>query len=327
MPFYRCIPPANGGGGGGSDSCGHITVVDNGVTYEPLISFKRDICYFTNAYGNYSTFNSPITIGNKVLSSENLCSGCRNFNSPVDMTNATSLSWLYNTFYGCWNFNLPINFPRSENLCVYHGVFQAASNYNQPTKFYLSTNVTSVIGSLYSAFAGCSSFNSRVDFEFLSGKSDNIKAMKYDFAFSGASNFNQPLLLRRVSGFNNLLNNAISMECPLLIDLANTGDSSYGVLTNTKVNTVIILNYAISPRNIQWFANSVGATYYVDDVTNFSTKSQWLTESIRNSVSFTQVTNGLYNSAYNIYILNNVNDGCNYFNNFYYNCYGEYPTY
>ena len=317
MPFYRCIPPASG-------SCGHVTVVDNGVTYEPLLTFNRTLPYITNAYGNFQTFNSPITIGNKVLVANALCQSCYNFNSPVDMSNATSLSRLDNAFYQCYNFNQPVVFPRSDNLFTFSSVFFRAYNYNQPTKLYITTNIASAGGSTYRLFTGCSSLNSRVDFDILS---ENIIFMKYDETFMGASNFNQPLIIRRASGFNNMLNGAINMECPVLIDLANTGDTSYGILTNTKVNTVVLLNYGVRPKNMFWFANSVGITYYVDDVTNFSTMSQWLTASIRNSVAFTQVTNGLYNSVYNIYILNNVGDGCNYFNNVWYNYYGEYPVY
>lgn len=321
MPFYRCIPPTSGGGGGGSGSCEHISVVDNGVTYEPMLNFNTCVIYMTKDYG-YADFNSPITVGDKVLQINGLCRGCPNFNSPVNMINATNLSRIYDAFYHCDNFNQPVRFPDS-NLAVYSNVFLGATKYNQPTTFYINSLSTSVGASLYQSLSGCTEFNSKVDFNL----GANIKSVNYYSLLHGATSFNQPLLFRKSSRVTNVLNNATNMECPLLIEFSNEAYASYQIIENTKINTVIILNYSNFSIVTSWRPASSGITYYVDDVATFTSKAQWLSIAIQNGVSFTQVTNGVYNAAYNIYVLNNVNDGCNYFNNFYYNFYGEYPIY
>ena len=321
MPFFRCSASSSGGGGG-SGGCEHITYMYNGQEYETLLSSTTTIPVLTNnQFGNYFTFNSPIIIGNHISSAARLLQSCRNFNSTIDLSNATNLTTVHQMLYECNNYNLPIVFPHGI-LNDYSYLFCRVYNYNQPTNFLIGLN-DSFYTYINSALDGCSNFNSKVTFTIF----NNSTRVNYARILNNATSFNQPLIFRQTYNCDNALTNATSMSCPIIVDLAY-GQRSIGlyVLNNSLVNTVIVLNY--NNHSCSWFGSVDDMKYYVSDPDIFINKCSRLHKNI-NKLNFEETTNGYRSTdeGTNVYVLNNVSDACNEFNNFWYNYYNEYPIY
>ena len=323
MPFYRCMNPT--GGSGGSESCEHIVVNYDGSNYAmPLLSYNRLSDLTQNVHGNNSTFNCPTTIGSAMVKADNLFADCYNFNSPVDMSNATNLISANQMFYLCYNYNQPTVFPN--NVRDYFSTFRACLNYNQPTELFVSNNNTYPVN-IIGTFMQCDELNSRID---ITPIGNNIICV-YDRIFYHADKFNQPMIFKNTGTLNQIFEHASSMRCPIVIDFAkgteNAVTGNNCAWDGCVINNIIILNYV--NQTITWQGSAQQVTFYVNDPYTFVNRCRYLYRQGAERYNYIPIENGLQAdvSYYNIRVLNNVSDGLNYFNEFYYNYYGEYPTY
>jgi hypothetical protein len=317
------MPPASsGGGGGGGDGCEHITYTYNGQEHEVYFSPSDTLTNLTdNQFGNNYTFNSPITIGDHILSAAGLFKLCRNFNSTIDLSNAVNLISVYSMLYHCSNYNLPIIFPYG-SINNYSSMLSNAYNYDRAINFLIGLN-SSTYTSINQALENCFNFNSKITFTMF----NNLTNTHYTGMLRNAHSFNQPLILKQAFTCDSILRDATSMSCPIIIDLIyrqiNIGSN---ILNNSLVNTVIILNY--NNHQCSWFGSVDDMKYYVSDPDIFINKCSRLHKNI-NKLNFEETTNGYrsIDEGINVYVLNNVGDACNEFNNVWYNYYNEYPIY
>ena len=326
MPFYRCSAPSSDGGGD-SETCEHIIVTHNGLNYGVPVWINNNIAELTsNIHGNNLTFNCPVTIGDAVIKTENLFQYCYNFNSYVDMSNATNLNSVNQMFYYCPNYNQPTYFPNT--VQDYFSTFRFCPNYNQPTELYASkTGIGTMASNFIGTFMTCYNMNSRINIKVLS---ENAMCV-YDSFLYYANNFNQPMIFKKAASFNRLFEKASNMRCPIVIDFAKNANN---VTTGNNcawdgciINNVIFLNYV--NQKIAWEGTATNVTFYVNDPYTFVNQCTSLYRQGAKKYNYIPIENGLQAdvSWYNIRVLSNVLDGLNYFNNFYYNCYGEYPNY
>ena len=324
MPFFRCSSPVSGGGDSG---CHHITYEYEGEVYEPCLkSLTFSIPVLTNnQFGNQMTFNSPVTVGSKITQTNGLLGYCYNFNSNFDISNANNLLSVRYMLYKCNNFNRPIIFPKS-TLLDYYIALGGCSAYNQPTEIFLSSQYANSNINCDALLSGCNNFNSQLKFTVLS----NVSLVTYNSILYNSISFNQPLIFKKLYRFYNALNGAINMSCPIVIDHYDENyNYSIGqhILDNTKVNKVIFLNY--KNHICDWYGYVNNMVYYVSDPSTFIARCNYLYAPAGKTLGFTAVTNGYKstNAGTEIYVLNNISDACNDFNNLYYNLYNEYPVY
>ena len=324
MPFFRCSSPVSGGGDSG---CQHISYEYDGETYEPCLytNLYTIPVAFNNQFGNAYMFNSPVTIGDKMIQAYGILKQCNNFNSTLDISNANNLISVVQMLFRATNFNCPIVFPKS-TLYNYSLALGACWNYNQPTEIFIGSKYADTVANCDSFLGSCNNFDSQVKFEILS----NIRCVTYNGIFLNSTSFNQPVIFKKLYRFYNAFNGAINMECPILINHFDQNfDYSIGqnILTGTKINTVIFLNY--KNQKCDWYGNVNNMVYYADNPDEFIARCNYLYAPAGKTLGFTAVTNGYKstNAGTEIYVLNNVSDACNDFNNFYFNLYNEYPVY
>lgn len=114
MPFYRCGMKAQ------IDDSNPYVVTVNGVPSERV----------TLSYGlaEQSDFNSPFTIGNKVVACDYMLKNCTNFNQPV--TFGDNIENVAGCFSGCSNFNSDVNLGSNIKNISY--LFDGCTNFNRP---------------------------------------------------------------------------------------------------------------------------------------------------------------------------------------------------
>lgn len=332
MPFYRCVPPSSGGGGGGNDA-GVISVNYNGDIITPFI-YNISGAGVDNASSNMfsrANFNYPITIGNKIASVDSLLTACTNFNSSITFDDNSVVKYLSAFLYSCHNFNQPINFP------INAGIFNVAQLFVNCHIFNQNLNIQfGAIGQAHNAYAmlqGCENFNSRVNFRI---KNNSVVGCSYQMTFDGCTSFNQPVIFKRAASMALALRNCTSFDQPIVVDCCTNNKfavSSLNTFFGAKRSLdrkIIINNHYV---NYKFNRMNVGdnTTIYVSSFANFVSNSCYglVTGSdlSNNASNWTAVTNGYKHKSYNVYIYQNVSDGLNWFNNYYYNFYGEYPVY
>jgi len=321
MPFYRCMPRSSGNNG---DHCGHITINYINEQYEvPLFS---NVPIYNMSMGECEdnvTFNCPINIGSAMKSAENLLQYYNNFNSYINMQNADNLRSVANMIYLCNNYNQPTIFPK--NIYNYYMSLRRCRTYNQPTEIFINCP-DSAEANLAGMFMESSSINSKIT---ISLQSENSRNCDYTSFLYGASSFNQPLILKGVTGLNFTLNSANNMNCPIVVDFSTkypnltTGNNT---LWGARVDNIIVLNYV--NQAIKWDGTLQDVTFYVNDPYTFVNRCTRLYRQGVDKYSYIPIENGLQADVrYNIRVLYNVSDGLNYFNNVWHSYYNEYPEY
>lgn len=202
----------------------------NGVTYGSADSL----------FAGNTTFNQPVTIGNRITSCAYMFNRCTNFNQPV--TIPSSVTNCYDMFSDCTSFNQPITIPSSVTSCG--SMFSNCTSFNQPVT--IPSSVTSGL-----IFYKCTNFNSPVSF---------------DSSFSSMNVF---------------------------YNCSNMGSNIYFRGT-THANKYVLFGYmqANAIRKNIHFNSALNADFNGDSYKN---------SIVGADITWTAMTNGFYNAAYNIY--------------------------
>lgn len=312
MPFYRCMPPAgSGGGGGGEFPLSQDDIItfydDNNVKYYPNIlqftmifrngnsvdDYRVQVMnsYLTNIPSNYT-----VKYGSKINAIPYGMWG-KNFNGPVIIENGllSACQMFGNSKY----FNHPVTFPNS--CCNFYMTFFNSNLFNSKVVFPPTCEKFTSFARVFEN----TNFNHPVIF------SKNCVNLYDAFFYDPA--FNQPIVIQDTN-----VNLFYAFMC-------NSGQSTFASNVIFKADTSGYNNRHISTppfynKNVQKRVN-----IYANNLTPFTANNvKWATTT---ALTWTATTNGYYNAAQNIYLYNNVSDALNWFNNYWYDMYGEYPVY
>ena len=287
----------------------------------------RNMAYMFN---NCQAFNQPVKIPKSAITVSAMFYNCIVFNSIVDFSecdsrNGGQLNYMSAMFSNCQNFNQPVNLPLipsydyapspggSGNVAAYQSIFYNCTNFN--SKF--SLKVKNMFTGNFSGFMkNCTNYNIPLYID--GSESDRLFL---DDAFTYMCNFRQPMLIEFNPGgptftarnmFNRLTTSTpmnhnrptdlIFHNLNSNLTVSSAGSWTRNMLigcserTNQRINIYIpVLEY------LTYMNNALGI--------------------IGKAVTWTSMTNGLYNATYNVYLYNNVQDGVNqfwdYYNNFY----------
>lgn len=350
MPFYRSNfgSSSGGGGGGGSTDSPYLSFTSTDNSYPILYNATF------NSYANYDpSVITNIKIGNRVQELYFCFGDWRNLNAPVDLRNATMLINMDHLLYNCENFNSTFYFPdyfsqpMGEDESLYYsccGVFGSCFKFNQPVALRMHDHVNTdhyTFSKYEEIFYNCSNFNSKVtfDFEKLNTNAENIYNSIISYScqkmFDNCTNFNQPMVFPAgICSSSYIFNNCRNFNQPVVFDLYCSDGVYFENLFNTAFNmhsSIILLNVEDSSYS-SMFKNFVNSAYentiYIKNSAGILNNNvvgrqlTWTTSTAPNNAS----CNVYYNSDFNITISEDVDDGLNQFNNYYYNFYGEYPV-
>ena len=353
MPFYRSVlESAGGGGGGGSDIWGDAYVSFNIEENPPLMNLSNNYI-FTSL--NNNSVQLEVKIGNCVGSVAGLFRNLSQFNCDVNLKKASHVNDFTSMLYGAYNFNSNVIFPEltiAPNRTAYSDMvnincgylFSNCVNYNQPTN--ISLHVRPQPNSTIWCYGGymfmnCYNFNSRITFDtlkYINNIQDNTEYALHVYAesmFMNCYNFNQPLIVppsfSLYSGFWNCRN----FNQPVVFDIRDADGGEFERIFEGARNMyadIIFLNSNIEmeyPPSFNGLISNMNRTepthIYIENIGLIKDNCNVVSNVA--SITWAETTNGYFNSTYNVYLLNNVDDALNNFNNYYYNFYGEYPTF
>lgn len=314
MPFYRCTMYEDSGGGGGG-----------------IYSFNSDD-YLYFIINNVKKSVDPILLNNKVTGAH----------GPAGVINLHNTS----TF-----FTLNLNTLQCQYLNI--------SNINEINSVHFGKNIRSLGGISSSKLTGNAGFNAPIYFDeecimsqftsFISGCSeynlrlDLPKSSKYcGGMFGSCFAFNQPMLFSkntnqlnstffRCNGFNQ----PVVIESNIITDFQSMFVNASNMYSNIIFTHSENMNYNFSlaaacnclNRMLDTQNHGERINIFAENLSIFTNSNIYLVNSTVGVLTWSATTNGYYNSLYNIYVLNNVNDALDAFNSYYYNLYGGYPVY
>ena len=301
------------------------------TNYNQPLNLPSSLKTMNNTFQSFSKFNYPITIPDGVESMVGSFLAATNFNQP--MTIPGSVIYANYAFNACYNFNQEITINNGSK--VLSGILQFCNKFNRPI------NIPASVNSLSYAFANCDIMNSRINLPYsVSEKIDMA------FTFSSMRFLNSPQILTEPSFLRGTFFRSINFNSPVLIrgnyDNFNFTTNSYftydmfnfshnfrsNLIFDISVNNAIMGNRSFyscirlnSARNYQ----SPVRIYAPDSMINVISASDSLF--FGTAITWTPATNGYFNSTYNFYLLNNISDAKNSFNEYWNTVYGEYPDY
>ena len=363
---YGASGGGDGGEDTWNESYLEIISNNNFFTDYPLKLEVNTELFLLNNYGWDIESLQEFRVGNCVRLLSSVFSGYRSgslFNGIVNLQGATSLYSAGSLMNNCSRFNSTVIFPdyirpydkvypdgpniSSGSQMSFYQFMNGCYNYNQPIHIKLremsSPSNANIYASLGLFFNGCSNLNSKVTFEFDKyNKDPNSIANSYieyscSNMFNGCYKFNQPMIFPiGITSSGNIFNYCSNFDQPVVFDTGYYNTYSYFgaancfycapnmrsdiIFTNVSDTTNMWINKLIystnNSRSINIYSNNIEKITAVNDLIYGVSEITW-----------SEVTNGVYNEMYNIYVLNNVSDGLNTFNNYYYNFYGELPVF
>jgi len=359
MPFYRStLQDTSGGGGGGGDVWGSIYVkyesIDDYFTQNPpQISLGNNRIFASlNNIENASAL-TEIKFGNGVNAISSVFYGYSYFNCPINLFNTFSLTYAISCVGNCFNYNSQIEFPNfiqcpphtqysSYVNIAYNWIFANCNNYNQPTTIRIHARPGDDSSDLYGyfddVFYNCKNLNSKIIFDIFKYNYNNeisdteiLNHSLSDF-FCGCSNFNQPMIFYPGASLYRTFSGCHNYNQPVVCDFRNSYFERMFDGANNMSSDIIFLHsndeqlyYPTFNGMISNMSRGNSINIYIYNMTNI--KQDNIVANVSVVPTWTAVTNGFYNSTYNIYLLNNVEDALNNFNNYYHNFYGEYPIF
>lgn len=217
-----------------------------------------------------ATFNSPVVVGNNVDIVQAMFSNCTNFNRLV--TFPLSVTNLHYVFAGCTKYNQ--NFSIRSTVTVCSSLFENCISLNQ------NILIPSGVKECTSMFMGCSNLNQNIRIP--------QEAEKCWMMFRNCTNLNQDFTIPKnvtscyymfggcnsLSGKNIYING--SPDCTGMFHRKTVASGTWGGRLNIFCNNISVLVGTGA-------SNSIMAT----------------------AVTWTAMTNGYYNSTYNLYLYNN----------------------
>lgn len=300
---------------------------------------------FTNCYNFNAEVLFPDTLN--YIHAQYMFRHCYNYNQPIryprnilHTANATQCS-IACALWNCNNFNSIVDFPESVVTSNVYGLncmsfFSNCYNYNQKT---IIKNCGIFLGGF---FRQCYNLNSPVLFdERYYDMSDNYYRGWQGF-LQNCNNFNAPLILPRNlspanhtknTNYQSFLQGCTNFSQPYLYipigQCMNNAFRDTGVLTNNFNLILDVVNGDDTTSAYTWFESMLYASNGMPtpwpgikriyrnnaDAWLVTNAGGWSPVTGRYSmfgnnvnVTFTPVTNGYYNAAYNVYFLNNVSD-------------------
>lgn len=361
MPFYRSnFESAGGGGGGGSDVWGDAYVSfasDNNSIMEnpPLMSLANNYIFGSLNSEDATAQLSEIKIGNRVNSVAGLFRNLSYFNCNINLYNAFNVNDFTSMTFGATRFNSNVIFPRltiapnrtsgSDIVNLNFGyMFANCFNYNQPINItiHAKPQPNCYLWSTCSGmFLNCYNFNSRINFDIYQYSNNMQDDTKYSLPvyasemFWNCYNFNQPLIIPPGFSLYSAFWNCRNFNQPVVFDVRDSSGSEFERVFEGAKNMyadIIFLNSNIEMEYYPSFNGlisnmnrTIPTHIYIENIGLIKDNCNVISNV--SSIIWEEVANGYYNSIYNVYLLNNVGDALNNFNNYYYNFYGEYPTY
>ena len=292
------------------------------------ITIGEGCCALAGAFNNSLDFNSPV----KILWNGNTCyysnfnnlnlafafQGAKNFNSPVYIENGNDYPAyirinMISMYNGCINFNQPVTIPSRADKLLY--IFNRCSILN--SRITIKRNKYSITPyDIIVGFTNCWEFNQPMVFP--KGLNNNLQS-----TLAMCNNFNQPVAVC----FSDYTNSGESVNKIVLTGMFSYSNNMYSDIILFG-NNLSSLNFTTVTGFIRKNAHTKRINIYLNSIDSSSKLLTTSTASILGvAVTWAQTTNGYYNETYNVYILNNVQDALNNFNNYYYNFYGEYPDF
>lgn len=331
-----------------------IDLVNNGCENATKMYFGDMLVGITNNFTTFSrvcnNFNGPIIFGNSMQSGFTQFSNSA-FNNRIEIhyngTRVNSASTLYDlcnmqqAFLNATYFNSTITFTEENNPNVKFSLNMMFSNcfaFNQPFNIPMGCDIMSYL------FRNCTNFNSRVLI-----KRDKLNPTVYNahYIFQNCFVFNQPIAIPKGANFSG--SPGYFFECRNLNQPVAICCSDFQTLMGTTGIQLIYMfrNCSAMASNIILFGNNFNSSNVLNSYmmlngkdnakrVNIYCPNPVINTGIVNNtksgvtgvpMTWTATTNGFYNAAYNIYILNNWQDALNDFNSYYYNFYGEYPDF
>ena len=263
---YYRCVPTQSGGGGTELS----SIRDSAATIEygnRVAPAQANNC--AGLFKGQGSFNKPVFIGDDVTNCWCMFNNASSFNSPVIF--GKNVNYVDGMFRYASSFNYPIAVPGDiKNIA---GLFSFATAFNQP--FAIPEGI---ISCSY-LFSGAASFNQPVT---IPESCNNCISM-----FSGATSFNQNVIVpKNVNSIQFMFNGA-----------TNFGKDVYFYTTNTSgAASKLFANGNNALRKNVHFNSAVNKLF--NNTGSYSIAGA--------SVSWTQMTGGFYNAAYNIYCYNNL---------------------
>ena len=236
--------------------------------------------YFDEAH--FYRFNSEVIIGKNVTDCSYMFHACIEYNQPTTIPNkVTSCA---DMFGACYKYNQPTAIPNNVTNCA--NMFKDSNHFNQP--IIIPNSVTNCV----SMFQSCYNMNSNV----VIGKSvENCVNMFASYAYGSDTsiaqwmNVNEIYIPKSVKNCANMFVGHLTFPKNIYINNGGYGMNLCGMLWSQFQTQTPRVNVYCS--NIS--AISGVGTNYNDSLFN------------NRGVQYTGTTNGLYNSAYNIYLYQN----------------------
>ena len=217
-----------------------------------------------------SGWERPTTIPNSAVNIAGLFSSCHTFNQPVIIPeNVIDAQGL---FRECDNYNQPVTIPNNVTDITY--MFLRCYNFNLPVT--IPENIIRAVGLFY----GCINFDQPVTIP------NNVRDIQSMFAY--CNNFNQSIIIpRSVSNLQNMFDTCENYSNTIYANVSRTANAK-GMFSNKN-----------SSHRVNIYCNSLWAF-------NGNSYSNSITG---DSITWTQMTNGVYNAVYNIYLYTNMPEG------------------
>jgi len=314
----------------------------------PLDISEMTTIYAAQAFSNCYNFNAEIKFPENagLMQIQQMLWYCRNYNQPIHFPKNidTSLSGLAyqvvnatRMLSDCNNFNSPVHFPwnitslNANGAAMFTAFFFNCRNYNQKTVIrdcgpYLSgffvncDNFNSPIlfderyyntADMYRTFAeflrNCYNFNAPILFPKALNITNHTMGVAYDNALANCANFSQPYLyfpIPRQMNYAFYNSKVMTSNINIILDVMDPNfipSTQFGSMFNSSIATPWPGIKRIYKNNADtWLmSNSSFGTAVAGRYSMFGNNV---------NVTFTPVTNGYYNEAYNVYFLNNVSD-------------------
>ena len=230
---------------------------------------------------------------------------------------------------------------------IYDFLFTKQSTFNRPVTIkcheYSQNSTTVAQLSCQSMFNNAAIFNQQVKFDLYKHYKNETNALfnyilyNVQYMFNGAGRYNQPTVFPRgLRYYDGVFYSSASMNQPVVfyIDTYTTGPTNAFRMSGTINGQNIIFmtpsgmttyNTGFKVNNFLRVSNAKRINIYANNLDPFRTG--YIMSGVSSALTWATTTNGYYNSAYNVYLYNNVTDALNWFNNYYYDFYGEYPVY
>ena len=268
---------------------GAINVVANGTSFIGQFNAPVNILSGTAMnymFSSFTRFNQPLTIPSTVQQLVSTFNSCTSFNQPVVIPEVAVNCM--NMFSNCGVFNQFMYIPASVtnaslmfNNCMR---FDSPVIFNKSATMYAYANVVSM-------FSMCRNLNSPVIF--------HEKALNSCISmFMNCNKFNQPVLVpASVNNCQGMFKFANNMRSDIILN---------GTFQGTSVATKGMITAVTGKPSLNIYCSNLSAI-------NGTSTTYSITGA---AITWEAVTNGYYNATYNIYLLNNVQDGLDKYNNY-----------